>query len=63
MTAQEYQPMENDKVFNFLPTTNVKKMKDTQDIPKYRFQFFNIDMLSTRVNIDMYLTSKLPLTL
>jgi len=55
--------MENDKVFNFLPMTTVKKIKYTQDILKYSFQFFSIDMLSNRVNIDMYLTSILSLTI
>ena len=58
-TAQKYQPMKNDKVLNFLPTTTVKKIKDTQDIPKYSFQFFSVYMLSNRVNINMYLIGKL----
>ena len=58
-TAQKYRPMENDKVLNFLPTTTVKKIKDTQDIRKYSFQFFSVDMLSNRVNINMYLIGKL----
>ena len=63
-TAQKYQPMKNDKVLNFLPTTTVKKIKDTQDIPMYSFQFFGTDdMLSNRVNNDMYLSGKLLLML
>ena len=43
--------VENDKVLNFFPTTNIKKIKDTQDIPKYSFQFFGTNMLSNRVQI------------
>jgi hypothetical protein len=63
IAARKYRPVENDKALNFLPTTNIKKIKDTQDIPKYSFQFFSTDMLSNRVNIDMYLSGKLLLTL
>ena len=61
---QKYRPVENDKVLNFLLTTNIKKIKDTQDIPMYSFQFFGTDdMLSNRVNNDMYLSGKLLLML
>jgi len=61
--AQKYRPVENDKVLNFLPTSNIKKIKDTQDIPKYSFQFLSTDTLFKRVNINMYLSGKLLLTL
>jgi hypothetical protein len=61
--AQKYRPVENDKVVNFLPSTNIKKVKDTQDIPKYSFQFLSTGMLSNRVNMDMYLSGKLLVTL
>nr|TKW28868.1 hypothetical protein SEVIR_3G357300v2 [Setaria viridis] len=31
--AKKYQPVENDKVANFLPITTLKKIKDKEDIP------------------------------
>lgn len=61
--AKTYRPVENDKVVNFLPTTTIQKIKDTDDIPKYSFKFCNIDMLSKRINIDTYLSGMLSLTL
>ncbi|XP_062217799.1 uncharacterized protein LOC133918045 [Phragmites australis] len=54
--AKTYRSVENDKVVNFLPTTTIQKIKDTDDIPKYSFKFCNIDMLSKRINIDTYLS-------
>ncbi|KAJ1276844.1 hypothetical protein BS78_05G247100 [Paspalum vaginatum] len=54
--AQKYRPVENDKVVNFLPTTTLKKIKDTEDIPKYSFNFCTTDMLFKRINVDMYLS-------
>jgi hypothetical protein len=47
----------------FLPSTNIKKVKDTQDTPKYSFKFLSTGMLSNRVNMDMYLSGKLLVTL
>jgi hypothetical protein len=47
---------------NFLPTKS-KKIKDTEDIPKYSFKFFSTDILSERINVDMYLSGKTSLTL
>ena len=60
--AQKYWPMKNDKILNFLPTTTLKKIKNIEDIPKYSFKFINTDMLSERVNVNMYL-SRTSLTL
>ncbi|CAL5029257.1 unnamed protein product [Urochloa decumbens] len=54
--AQKYRPVENDKTLNFLPTTTVKRIKDKEDIPKYSFKFMSINMLSERINVDMYLS-------
>ena len=54
--------MENNKILNFLPTTTLKKIKNIEDIPKYSFKFINTDMLSERVNVNMYL-SRTSLTL
>ncbi|OEL23724.1 hypothetical protein BAE44_0015257 [Dichanthelium oligosanthes] len=54
--AQKYRQVENDKVLNFLPITTPKKVKDTEDIPKYSFKFFSTYMLSKRVDMDMYLS-------
>lgn len=59
LAAQKYRPVENDKVLNFLPSTTLKKIKDKEDIPKYSFEFLNIDMLSKRINIDTYLSGKI----
>ena len=57
--AQKYRPMKNDKILNFLPTTTLKKRKNIEDIPKYSFKFINTDMLSERVNVNMYLSSNI----
>ena len=51
--------MENNKILNFLPTTTQKKIKNIEDIPKYSFKFINTDMLSERVNVNMYLSSNI----
>jgi len=51
--------MENNKILNFLPTTTLKKRKNIEDIPKYSFKFINTDMLSERVNVNMYLSSNI----
>jgi hypothetical protein len=61
--AQKYQPVDNDKVLNFLPTTNIKKIKDIQDIQKYSFMLVSIEMISNRVNINKYVSDKLLLML
>ena len=57
--AQKYRPVENDKILNFLPTTTLKKIKNTEDIPKHSFKFINTDMLFERVNVDMYLSGNI----
>ena len=57
--TQKYRPVENDKILNFMPTTTLKNIKDTEDIPKYSFKFINIDMLSERINVDMYLSGSI----
>jgi len=57
--AQKYWPMKNDKILNFLPTTTLKKIKNGENIPKYSFKFMNTDMLSERVNVDMYLSGNI----
>uniref|UniRef100_K3YD99 DUF223 domain-containing protein n=1 Tax=Setaria italica TaxID=4555 RepID=K3YD99_SETIT len=54
--AQKYRPVVNDRIVNFLPTTTLKTVKDTEDIPKYSFNFMSTDMLSARINVDMYLS-------
>src|SRR5687767_5661078 len=56
--AQKYRPVVNDRIVNFLPTTTLKTVKDTEDIPKYSFNFMSTDMLSARINVDMYLSGK-----
>ena len=57
--TQKYLPVENDKILNFMLTTTLKNIKDTEDIPKYSFKFINIDMLSERINVDMYLSGSI----
>ena len=42
--TQKYRSVENDKIINFMLTTTLKKIKDTEDIPKYSFKFINTDM-------------------
>ncbi|KAG2562252.1 hypothetical protein PVAP13_8KG253501 [Panicum virgatum] len=54
---EEDRPMENNKILNFLPTTTLKKIKNIEDIPKHSFKFINTDMLSERVNVNMYLSN------
>ncbi|KAG2562939.1 hypothetical protein PVAP13_8KG304450 [Panicum virgatum] len=54
--AQKYRPMENDKILNFLLTTTLKMIKDTEDILMCSFKVFTTDMLSKRINVDMYLS-------
>lgn len=57
--AVKYRPVENDKVLNFLPTTTLKRIDDTEDIPKYSFKFFSIEMLYKRINVDTYLSGNM----
>ncbi|KAJ1255188.1 hypothetical protein BS78_K280500 [Paspalum vaginatum] len=35
------------------PTTTLKKIKDKEDIPKYRFKFCNKYVLKKNINVDM----------
>jgi hypothetical protein len=46
---------------NFLPTNYSEK--DNENIPKYSFKFMSTNMLSTRINVDAYLSGKILLTL
>ena len=57
--AQKYRPMENDKILNFLLTTTLKMIKDTEDILMCSFKVFTTDMLSKRINVDMYLSGNI----
>nr|TKW01714.1 hypothetical protein SEVIR_8G197000v2 [Setaria viridis] len=60
--GNKYRPVENDRIVNFLPTTTLKKVKDTEEIPKYSFNFMNTDMLSARINVDLYLSDVIGVT-
>ncbi|KAJ1274011.1 hypothetical protein BS78_05G030600 [Paspalum vaginatum] len=51
-----YKIVENDKAVNFLPTTTLKKIKDTKDNPKYSFNSCSTNMLFKIINLDMYLS-------
>nr|TKW24018.1 hypothetical protein SEVIR_3G025000v2 [Setaria viridis] len=55
---EKFKPLieEGNVIVSFLPTTTLKKVKDTEDIPKYSFKVMSTDMLSARINVDMYLS-------
>ena len=57
--AQKFRPVENDMVILFSPTTNIEKIKDDPDIPKYCFNFTDIDTLGRREGVDTYLSGKI----
>ncbi|KAG2616312.1 hypothetical protein PVAP13_3NG177796 [Panicum virgatum] len=42
--TQKYRSVENDMIINFMLTTTLKMIKDTEDISKYSFKFINTDM-------------------
>ncbi|KAM0865176.1 hypothetical protein ACQ4PT_043448 [Festuca glaucescens] len=51
----KFRPVENDKIINFSATTNIEEIQDKEDIPKHGFNFSSIEVLSTRVGVDIYL--------
>jgi hypothetical protein len=52
----KFGPVENDIIVNFLPTTNIEEIEDKEGIPKHGFNFSSIEVLSTRVGVDIYLS-------
>ena len=52
----KFRPVENDKIINFTPTTNIEEIQDKEDIPKHGFNFSSIEVLSRRVGVDIYLS-------
>jgi hypothetical protein len=53
----------NGKWQDRMSTSYPQLLKKVQNIPKYSFNFMSTDMLSTRINVDTYLSVKTLLTL
>ena len=59
--AAKFRPVQNEMMINFLPTTNIEEIEDSEDIPKHGFNFSGMEVLSQRVSIDTYLSGMISL--